>query len=159
VKKRKEEVEEDEEEIENPVKPMVFREFLKKLRGWEPDLEREPPPEKDWPEYITTLRTDTFDEFIGRYPLSVVDFWAPWCNACKTIAPRIKRLARTYRGKTAFGRVDIDRYRDLAKRYNIMGIPNLVFFSYGERVTGMSGAKSVREIRDKIDDILSRFGD
>ena len=133
---------------------------LLKLLGfkkWKPNLDREPPSKEDWPGKVLTLNSRKFDGFIDKYPLSVVDFWAPWCGPCKVIAPRIRQLSKTYRGQVAFGKLDITGNKMLAMRYHIMGIPNLVFFSYGEKVTSTSGVKSIAAMQDIIDDILKKF--
>lgn len=127
------------------------------FKRWEPDLDRAPPPKEDWPDHVLTLNTNEFDKFITKYPLSVVDFWAPWCAPCKMIAPRIRQLSKTYKGRVAFGKLNISQNKGLTMRYHIHGIPNLVFFSYGEKVTNITGVCSTGAIKDKIDDILDRF--
>lgn len=135
---------------------MGILEFLG-IRKWKPNLEREPPPKTDWPGKVVSLNVRGFDGFIDKYPLSVVDFWAPWCGPCKVIAPRIRQLSKKYRGRAAFGKVDITDNRKLAGRYHVMGIPNLIFFSYGKKVTNITGVRSERDIRKTIDGILERF--
>ena len=84
----------------------------------------------EWPKHVETLNHASFDKFINKYPLSVIDFWAPWCKPCKTMLPRLRRLERLYVGKVAFGRVDTQIEKDIAKKYNIMGIPHFGFFHY-----------------------------
>jgi thioredoxin 1 len=132
---------------------------LFRSRRWQPDVERDPPPSEDWPDHVVTLKKKNFATFIDKYPLSVIDFWAPWCGPCKKIAPRIRQLSKLYTGTVAFGKVNIDDVQNmsLAKEYKIMGIPNLMFFSYGERVTSITGVRPVNSYKDKIESILEKF--
>jgi thioredoxin 1 len=54
------------------------------------------------------LTDSNFKKEISKYPLLLVDFWAPWCGPCRIISPIIEQLARDYRGKVVFGKVNID---------------------------------------------------
>ena len=118
---------------------------------------RHNPPVQDWPDYVVTLHRKNFITFIQKYPLSMVDFWAPWCDPCKTIAPRIRRLAKIYKNKVAFGRLNTQENNDIAKQYRVMGIPHLVFFRYGKKITSITGVTSVGDLKDKIDDLLKKI--
>ena len=109
-----------------------------------------------WPEYIVTLDEKTIENFIKKYPLSTVDFWAQWCNPCKTMAPRLRRLSNVYRGKVAFGKIDIQKNKDISKKYKLTSIPHLIFFSYGQKISSVNGLKSVGNLKDLIDDILKK---
>ena len=108
----------------------------------------------EWPEYVVELDNSNFEEFIEKYPLSIVDFWAPWCAPCKAMAPRLRRLSNIYKGKVAFGKLNTQKNQKIAKKYKVFGIPHLVFFRYGKKVSSMTGLKSVGDIKDMIDDIL-----
>ncbi len=108
----------------------------------------------DWPDHIVTLDKFNFDSFIDKYPISVVDFWAPWCNPCKTMSPRLRRLSRIYKGKVAFGKINTQEYKKIAKKYNVQGIPNLIFFNYGKKINSLTGVKSVGDIKLIIEDLL-----
>lgn len=110
------------------------------------------------PLYVVTLEEKSFSKFIKKYPLSVVDFWASWCAPCKAMAPRLRRLSKIYNGKVAFGKIDIQENRDVAKQYKIIGIPHLGFFSYGKKITSVTGLKSVGEIKDVIDGLYKKLG-
>ena len=111
---------------------------------------------KEWPDHVVTLEGNNFNKFIEKYPLSIVDFWAPWCAPCQIIAPRIRRLSKIYKGKVAFGKLDTEKNQDIAKKYKIMGIPYLAFFSYGKKISSMIGVKSVGDIKNVIDDLLKK---
>ncbi|HEC87454.1 MAG TPA: thioredoxin [Thermoplasmatales archaeon] len=118
-------------------------------------------PEKEpqnikWPDHVISLDDKTFDEFIYRYPLSMVDFWAPWCGPCMVMLPRLRKLSKIYKGKVAFGRLNTQENQDIAKRYKIMSIPHLIVFSYGKKVTALTGVKSVGDIKTVIDRLLKK---
>jgi thioredoxin 1 len=133
---------------------------LKKILGlekWEPDRTREPPTKKEWPDHVVPLNSKKFDKFIDKYPLVVIDFWAAWCGPCKTLTPRFRQLSKMYKGKVAFGKVNVDSHRELSKRFHIMGIPNIFFFSYGEKIRNMNGVRNIDEYQREIDKILEKF--
>ena len=110
----------------------------------------------EWPEHIVTLDEKSFNDFIQKYHLSIIDFWAPWCSPCKTMIPRLRRLSKIYKGRLAFGRLNTQENQSLAKKYKIMGIPHLVFFSYGKKISGITGLRSVGDIKDTIDELLKK---
>jgi len=112
---------------------------------------------KEWPDHVLTLGGNNFNEFIKNYPLSIVDFWAPWCAPCKTMAPRLRRLSKIYKGKVAFGKLDTQKYPNIAKQYKIMGIPHLIFFRNGKNVTSITGVRSVGYIKNVIEDFLEKI--
>ncbi len=113
-------------------------------------------PTDDWPDYVVTLDSKNINEFIQKYSLSIIDFWAPWCVPCKTIAPRIRRLSKIYNGKVAFGKIDTQKNQDISKQYGIMGIPHLAFFRYGKKITSVTGVKSIGYLKKLIENILDK---
>lgn len=83
--------------------------------------------------------SESFDEFI-RDGVVVVDFWAKWCGPCKMLAPILDEVAQKL-PQVRFGKVDVDTAPELAKRFNVMAIPNVCLFKNGEladRVIGLS---------------------
>jgi len=110
-----------------------------------------------WPDYVVTLDEKNFTEFITKYPVSIVDFWASWCAPCREMAPRLRRLSKIYRGEIAFGKLDIQNNQDIAKQYKIMGIPHLVFFKNGKKISSITGVKSIGHMKDTIDVILKKI--
>jgi len=84
-----------------------------------------------------------------------VDFWATWCGGCSMVAPIVEELANEYDGKVNFVKVDVDQNQELASRYNVFSIPNLVIFRNGEVIAQHAGAASKESIRNYIDKHIS----
>ena len=129
---------------------------LFKRKDDKPVLDQKLHSVKEWPDHVIILEENNFNKFIEKFPLSLVDFWAPTCAPCRVISPRIRRLSKIYKGKVAFGKIDTQKNQDIAKQYKIMAIPYLGFFSYGKKISSMMGAKSVGDIKNVIDNILKK---
>lgn len=127
------------------------------LGKWKPDLNREPPPKNEWPTHVKALETRTFNAFIEKYPMSLIDFYSPSCKPCNAIAPQIRVFSKRYKYRIAFGKVNVLTNRELAGDYHILSVPNLIIFSYGEKVKTMIGKSLLAGINEALDDILSEF--
>lgn len=80
----------------------------------------------------------------------LVDFWAPWCGPCKSIAPVVEELAQEYDGKLKVVKINVDNHKDAAMRYNVRGIPNLILFKNGELQEQIVGAVQKTELVNAI---------
>jgi len=109
----------------------------------------------EWPDHVVTINGENFDEFIKKYPLSVVDFWAPWCTPCRAMTPRLRRLSKIYKGRVAFGKLNTQENQDVPKQYKVMGIPHLMFFSYGKKIAEITGVRSIGELKTLVDRFLN----
>lgn len=93
-----------------------------------------------------TLTDYNFDEMTRKYPLLVVDFWAPWCGPCKMVAPVIDHLAHELTGRVVFGKLNVDENPTVASLFGIQSIPTLMIFKNGTAVDGIMGAASKAQI-------------
>ena len=92
----------------------------------------------------------TLTEIIQNHSLVVVDCWAPWCGPCYMVAPVIEELARDYAGKILFGKLNVDKNREVSMQYQIMGIPTLLVFKNGKLVDRVVGAMPRQMLEPKI---------
>ena len=84
----------------------------------------------------------------------VVDFWAPWCGPCKSIAPIVEQLAEEYAGRVLIGKYDVDEGVDAPADYNVRNIPTLLFFKGGELVDRNVGSTTLDALKAKVDALL-----
>ena len=104
---------------------------------------------------VKSVTVDTFDqEVIKSSNLVMVDFWATWCGPCKIVAPVVEELAKEYEGKVTFVKVNTDENQDLATKYNIRGIPTLMFFKEGNIADQVVGAVPKAQLKSKIDSLM-----
>jgi thioredoxin 1 len=85
----------------------------------------------------------------------IVDFWAPWCGPCKMIAPILDTIAKEYSGKVIVAKVNTDENSEWAMRYNVQGIPTMLFVAKGKIVHRQVGALPEGMLRDVITDFLT----
>lgn len=85
----------------------------------------------------------------------IVDFWAPWCGPCKMIAPILDTIAKEYSGKVIVAKVNTDENSEWAMRYNVQGIPTMLFVAKGKIIHRQVGALPEGMLRDVITDFLS----
>jgi thioredoxin 1 len=81
----------------------------------------------------------------------LVDFWAPWCGPCRSVAPIVEDLATQYAGKIKVAKINVDESTDVAMRYQITSIPTFILFKNGEVADRALGALPRSEFVKLID--------
>ncbi|MCC7114594.1 MAG: thioredoxin [Burkholderiales bacterium] len=91
-----------------------------------------------------------FDEVVIRGSAArpvVVDFWAPWCGPCRSLAPILEKLAAEGAGRWTLVKLNTDDEPEIASRYGIRGIPNVKAFRDGQVVDEFTGALPESQVR------------
>src|SRR5210317_1052798 len=89
----------------------------------------------------------------------LVDFWADWCQPCKTVMPLLAKLAEEYNGKFHLARVDTESQQQLAAHFQIKSLPTMKLFVNGQQVDERMGALPEGEIRAFIDQYITSESD
>lgn len=109
---------------------------------------RAPLPYDDAPRVVTDA---TFAAEVERWPVPVlVDLWAPWCGPCHVIAPSLEQIAAEMAGRVRVAKVNVDENPATSARFQVQGIPTLLFFKDGREVDRLVGAHSKTEIARRL---------
>lgn len=88
----------------------------------------------------------------------LVDFWAPWCEPCKTLKPLLEKLAEEYAGRFLLAKVNADENPELAQHFGVRSIPSVKVLFQGQLVDEFNGALPENQLRAFIDRIALPAG-
>lgn len=93
------------------------------------------------------LSSQRFLKHIERSDIPVlVDFWAPWCGPCRTMAPFYEQAAQRLEPQYRVVKVNTEDAQDIGARYNIRSIPTLALFRNGREIARQPGAMDTNSI-------------
>ena len=89
---------------------------------------------------IPDVKFAELEEVLQESTALLVDFWGPMCSPCRVLKPHLGRLAEEYRNRVRFVAVNAEKETAAAERFEVQGLPTLVFFSNGVEVLRLTGA-------------------
>ena len=93
------------------------------------------------------------EDLLKKGPV-LVDFWAPWCGPCRTIAPIVEELGNIYNGKLKVMKMNVDDNTKTPGKFGIRGIPTLILFKGGSVAEQIVGVVPKTQIEAAIQKVL-----
>jgi len=102
---------------------------------------------------VKELTSENFDSFVDGSKAAFVEFYAPWCGHCKSLAPVYEVVGDAFAkiSDVVIAKVDADKHKDLGGRYGVKGFPTLKFFPKGSKEPqDYSGGREAQDIIDFV---------
>ncbi len=107
-------------------------------------------------EKIVHVTDASFDDEVLKSSTPVlIDFWAPWCGPCRSIAPMIEDLAGEYSGRLKVVKINVDDNPQTPGRYGVRGIPNLLIIKGGQVKEQIIGAVPKGRLVQAVDSAIA----
>ena len=115
-----------------------------------------PTPASPAPPLIVEVTDADFATVVLANPkLTVVDFWAEWCQPCEIMSAYAEFLARDYENQLVVTALDVDENPQTAEAHTIMGLPALLFFRNGVEVARVVGIEEYSTIKARVERLLA----
>ena len=92
-------------------------------------------------------------KFKGTKP-AIIDFYAPWCGPCKKLSPILDELAKEYKGKIDFYKLNIDNNEELARAMQVSSIPMVLFVPASGTPQAITGLYPKEELINAINHVF-----
>ncbi|MAO63776.1 MAG: thioredoxin [Balneola sp.] len=98
----------------------------------------------------------SFNDIINEDTPVLVDFYADWCAPCKMMTPILQQLKSEMGDKINIIKIDTERNPDVAIKYQVRGIPNLILFRKGELLWQQAGVVQMPQLKQIIEQKLEQ---
>lgn len=89
---------------------------------------------------------ENFNKLINSPIPVLVDFFAEWCGPCKAMKPVLEEVKHLMGDKVKIIKIDVDKYEQLALRFDIRTIPTLIVFKEGQQLWRQSGVMRTSQL-------------
>ncbi len=104
---------------------------------------------------LAILADADFDAAVLAQDLPVlIDFWAPWCAACRTMTPVIEDIAQDLAAAAKVVMVDVEQAPAITARYGVTTLPTLLLVRDGDEIMRVSGLQSRARLIAMVESLL-----
>ena len=104
---------------------------------------------------ILNVSDANIDSTIGHYPALVLDCYKSGCGPCEEMSAALDEIARDFRGKVTFAKMDMKENLESKEKYKIRNYPTLLLFDDGMLVDRIVGYTSKESTKDEISSSFS----
>ena len=107
--------------------------------------------------FVINVTRATFQQDIVQKSMElpvVIDFWAPWCNPCRQLAPILEALAAEMGGKFILAKVNTDEEPEIAQAFRVESLPTVFAMIQGQPVDQFSGLLTAEQVKEWVSRLL-----
>lgn len=108
----------------------------------------------DFKQKVFDFETNQDWKYEGDLPC-IIDFYADWCQPCKSVAPVLEELSSEYEGKLHVYKVDTGKEQELAALFGISSIPSMLFVPMDDKPQMAVGALPKETIKRAMKEVLA----
>ena len=97
---------------------------------------------------ITPLTDMALSEYITT-GITLVDFFAPWCQPCQRMLKVLPTLATEFDGRVKFVKINVDEMT--TNKYNVHVVPTFHLYKDGKLIEDWTGIKTLLEMKRILD--------
>jgi thioredoxin 1 len=97
---------------------------------------------------------ESFDAALASGRPVLVDFYTDTCPYCVELAPTVSKLAEQYRGRAEVVKVNASEVPELARRYELQGVPTVILFTGGKEFRRWAGLRKIQDYQAALDEAI-----
>lgn len=100
-------------------------------------------------EKVVGMRAQDYAELIKSDKKVLIDFYAPWCEPCKKMAPYLSRM-ESERKDVKIVRLNADEHKTLIKEMKVDSLPRLILYVGGRQIWKHDGFISEEDLKKQL---------
>ncbi len=104
--------------------------------------------------YIQVTDQDFEEKVLTGDAMVVVNFSTDRSEPCQILKPEFEAVSKEFPGRVTFATLDVDQNKESTSRWNVQGIPTLVFFYKGMEINRIQGVVMRDKLRRQVDGAL-----